>query len=457
MLKRLRLKFMVMASLMLALIGFSSLNNEAMAQVAAGSVCPDVPFTIGWIDLGVSTSSDFTAGFLGTIESFNGSNIAGSDWLFNNGSFLNTTQVGSQLVSWWSEKNGRNTLLQVLNTSGISGVNVHVQILGKDCVELKDFCDTLTPADTVTYDLSNLVSNAGQSIATGVLAGHEGIITVTPVNNCTAKKAVEFNELQGNMRITNANGDDYGTNVYARPAEEFRGTCTSNTSVTCVRNKDCPKGDTCGPLDGSGCAGKTLSGLPGCRLTQVLPTDLNAPFSTLGSGGAGSDLVLISFNDSYGPPYAPVANTKNPTLFSPGLFDDQENFQSCTSFTACFTRLGIDLPIPVSENFSPVVTPTPTATPIACSSDAQCPSGFVCVIPTPAPGGTPGPGVCVQVSTPSPTPTKKPSGGGGGGGCSIGGPAEIGTAMANVLVPLVPAFAIGFRVLRRKSRKNQKK
>ncbi|GEM_PF-1680449 len=458
MLKRLRLKFMVMASLMLALIGFSSLNNKAMAQVASGSVCPDVPFTIGWTDLSVSTTSNFTAGLLGTIESFNGSNIAGIDWLFNNGSFLNTTQVGSQLVSWWSEKNGRNTLLQVLNTSGSSGVNVHVQILGEDCVELKDFCDTLTPADTVTYDLSNLVSNAGQPIATGVLAGHEGIITVTPVNNCTKRAAVAFNFLQGNVRITNAGGDDYGTNVYARGAKNNAkiGACSTTTSIICTKDNQCPTGETCVNGGGAGKPCNTLIGLAGCKFDDVIPTDLNGPFSTLpGSAGAGSDLVLISFVDSYGPPYAPVANS-SPTLFSPGLFDDQENFQSCTSFPACFTRLGIDLPIPVSENFSPVVTPTPSPTPIACSSDAQCPSGFVCVIPTPAPGGTPGPGVCVQVSTPSPTPTKKPSGGGGGGGCSIGGPAEIGTAMANVLVPLVPAFAIGFRVLRRKSRKNQK-
>jgi hypothetical protein len=466
MLKRLRLKFMVMASLMLAIIGFGLNGVKAQEKI-----CNGIPFNPGWIDLGVKTKSDFTAGLLGTIESFNGSSIAGLDWLYNNDSFLNTTVVGSQLISWWTRKNGRDSIIQVLNTNDQSGVKVHVQIIGEDCSEITDFCDSYTPDDTVIYDLANLVTNAGQSIATGALAGHEGVIVITPVNNCpNGRKAIRFNFLQGNLRVTNAGADEYGTNVYARTAQGVCIAGTTTTTSTCTFDSDCLtntcvsskcsiSGDTCStdadcPTTscGSSSSCNTLDGTAGCKLNRIVPSDLNGNFATLpGSAGAGADLILISLNDSYRPSYSAVAGT---ATYSPGIFDDQENFQSCPGLSACFTRLGIDDPFPISENFSPVVTPSPSPTPIACTKNSDCPSGFVCLLPTPS-GGTPAPGVCVPAPTTSPTPTKKPSGG-GGGGCSIGGPAEVGTAMANVLVPLVPAFAIGFRVLRRKSRKNQK-
>jgi hypothetical protein len=68
-------------------------------------------------------------------------------------------------------------------------------------------------------------------------------------------------------------------------------------------------------------------------------------------------------------------------------------------------------------------------------------------------------GVCEEVVTPTPTPTPTPEeGGGGGGGCAIaGGPVQAGTAMANILLPLIPAFAVGFRMLRRRQRKSEEK
>jgi hypothetical protein len=47
---------------------------------------------------------------------------------------------------------------------------------------------------------------------------------------------------------------------------------------------------------------------------------------------------------------------------------------------------------------------------------------------------------------------------GSSGSCtSIAGaaPVQLGTAMANILIPLVPALAIGFRLIRRK-KKGQK-
>jgi len=68
--------------------------------------------------------------------------------------------------------------------------------------------------------------------------------------------------------------------------------------------------------------------------------------------------------------------------------------------------------------------------------------------PTPTPTGTPTP----TPGTPTPTPT--PGGGGGGGSCNtLVGPVQVGSAMANVLIPLIPvAFAFGVRAIRRRKK-----
>jgi hypothetical protein len=72
----------------------------------------------------------------------------------------------------------------------------------------------------------------------------------------------------------------------------------------------------------------------------------------------------------------------------------------------------------------------------------------------PCPTSTPTP---TPTATPNPTPTATPTGGrfGSSGGCtSVAGaaPLQLGTAMANILIPLVPALAIGFRVIRKKKK-----
>ena len=547
--KRLRLKFIVMASItMLAIIGFSSFE-------AKGQVCPGVKNKVGWLRIGVSTASDFTAGLLGTVEAVSTGPVGGIDWLYNNGAFsfdefgspdplLPTTAVGGQLISWWSQ-NGRDTFIQVTNTATnvckfdlpkhecdtdsdctkntcriitgsttgtctVSGepctvnrdctkntcdpanVNVHVQILGENCVELRDFCDSFTPNDTHIYDLGNLVSNAGVPIPVSNLQGHEGVIVITPVDSCPdPNSAVEFNFLQGNMRLIDSRNFEFGTNVYARAAASgVIGVCNSTTSCSsdaactaisknlvcdtnkgfctakqpCTSDLDCPSTfPTCDtdPIIG-GLAVRAfcddLNGLDECRFDPVIPTQLSQNFSITSLGtSAAADLVLISLNDSYGTsPNFTYSITPGSASYAPGIFDDAENFTSCTTFSGCFTRIGVDDPLPGTNSFSPTPVPTTPPPPKVCTKNSDCPSGFICLLPTPS-GGTPAPGVCVPAPTtsPKPTPTKKPSGG-GGGGCSIGGPAEVGTAMANVLVPLVPAFAIGFRVLRRRSRKNQK-
>ncbi|MGH7902091.1 MAG: hypothetical protein ACRENZ_10180, partial [Thermodesulfobacteriota bacterium] len=98
-------------------------------------------------------------------------------------------------------------------------------------------------------------------------------------------------------------------------------------------------------------------------------------------------------------------------------------------------------------------------TPIPCTDDDDCPLEFVCEggICVPGcrddddcpPGEECGDFLGDDVGVCLPTPT--PGGGGGGGGCSIGGsPIQLGTAMANILIPLIPAIGIGYRMIRRR-------
>ena len=172
-----------------------------------------------------------------------------------------------------------------------------------------------------------------------------------------------------------------------------------------------------------------LTGAENAFLTSFTPSALAGQFSLLpGSDAAGADVVLINFQDSYGPPYQPVAAFAH---YSPIIYDDFETPNSCGQFDACYARLGIDDSIIDSDDFTPV---GPTTTPPT-------------ITPTVPPTITP----TVPPTTPPVTPTPTGSGSGGGSCAIAGSPVQLGTALANVLIPLVPvAFAFGVRRLRRK-------
>ena len=62
----------------------------------------------------------------------------------------------------------------------------------------------------------------------------------------------------------------------------------------------------------------------------------------------------------------------------------------------------------------------------------------------------------VHTATPTTSPTETPSG--STSNCYIAGtPVQFGTAFVNVLIPLVPAFAVGYRYIRRKNQGVNKK
>jgi hypothetical protein len=172
-----------------------------------------------------------------------------------------------------------------------------------------------------------------------------------------------------------------------------------------------------------------LTGAENAFLTNFVPTAMAGQFNVLPGNvnGAGADVVLINFTDSYEPSYQPLPAFVTATA---GIWDDSEIFNSCGSISACYLRLGIDENVIISDDFTPIGPTTGPTTP-------------------PTIGPTTGPTTPPTV-TPTVAPTRTP--GGSGGSCAIAGsPVQLGTALANVLIPLVPvAFAFGVRRLRRK-------
>ena len=391
-------------------------NAEAQTPLA----CDAIPFTDGWLSMTVSNGTSlgamavpgtvqeasllYNAGLLGTVENFNGNVVAGLDWVYDNRQpNLETNMVGTQLVSWWTRKDGRNTILQATNTNPDGtiintvtmlqegDVNVHVQILGEDCLELRNFCDSYTPLDTVVYDFSNMVSNVGQVINVGNLAEREGIVVITPVETCAIAApprfdAVSWNFLQGNVRIINEGTDwEYGTNVRARTASPAQ---PRHDDGSGRRNFVY---DYYSAVQGPNCAGPTCTA-----------TSLFKDFNSVGEN-PGSDLVLMSFGDFGLCGSTPTGNSfcangkadqlmgalGTPGIYSAGplaaatqfgpfaIFDDAENPESCPQVFGCFLRIGVDEGIPSTDDVIPVPPPAEclidpeTGFPVDCS-DPLC-------------------------------------------------------------------------------------
>jgi len=187
-------------------------------------------------------------------------------------------------------------------------------------------------------------------------------------------------------------------------------------SGTCMIEEFCESDEF-----GRGC----LTGSQFAQFERVRPDTLYGQFNVLPQNSeAGSDLVLIDFADQY----IPFNVLPGYVAIDKNIHNDVEEAFSCGTDQVCYARYGIDLPIGISEEFTPPTLP-PTATPTQG--------------PTAPPTDPP---------TPTPDPTRKP--GGGSSSCAIAGnPVQLGTALANVLIPLVPvAFAFGVRAVRRRKK-----
>jgi hypothetical protein len=471
--------------------------HEARGQQGA-PLCPGVQVPDGWLNMVVtpdpSDTPDFSAGLLGTAELLDtGDIVAGEEWMWTNtdnlanwgnelcGNGTATDCVGSQLVGHWQQSNGRRTFIQFTNSAdnatlaeergtavppgctlgdlGCAPLNesIHVQILDEDCNLIRNFCDSYTQYDTHVYDLANLVSNSGQDL-TDITSG-EGIWIMTPVVLCdTDNRATEFEYNFGSERIfdfSNAADDyEYGVNLWVRTSDDHDCACSVDDNGDCQSalagfagsskilgqcGSDCEDGDS-----------------TGCEFVSVAPflNSLSQNFNTLSNDivslAARSDVYLLNFMDDYRfsdllPGYRPMAAESE---YVPREFNLTEQSESCPELPVCYARFGlgdVDDPFPGSDEPFPTPTPTPSPTPTIAP---------VTPTPTIAPI-TPTP----TIAPITPTPTSTGGNFGGGGSChSVAGaaPVQLGTAMANILIPLVPALAIGFRSIRRR-KKGQKK
>ncbi|MCH7950436.1 MAG: hypothetical protein IH875_08165, partial [Candidatus Dadabacteria bacterium] len=233
-----KLRFSLMTVIMLVLLGFG-FQNQAIGQVGLdGLFCPGIPDTTGWLEIERSdpnpllTDPTVSVGLVGTVESHLGSLVGGIDFQYvddtncdaNGGKFRTcspTIETGSQLITWWTQKDGRNTYLQVTNEGGgFDGpfVNVHVRIYNESCVEIRDFCDSYSHDDTHEYNFGDLFANTGANIGEGNLQGVEGWLVVTAVKECGTdeEQAIEFDHFAGQLIVHDSDDYLYGTNVYAR-------------------------------------------------------------------------------------------------------------------------------------------------------------------------------------------------------------------------------------------------
>ncbi len=302
------------------LIVLISLPIHSRAQ----EVCPPETTDNGAIRLLLdppSLATIFTGALLGTKERISGKTSGGMNWLHTDNESFATSSTGAQLIGWWNQKGNSNTTLQVRNSSLSFPVSVHINIFDENCLEIRDYCDTFTPGDIHTYDLSYLVTNTGATIFAGNLDNKEGFLTVTAVADCGAdNRAIGFPLLEGDLKITeNSRNYQYGAKMWARD---------NDTMFDCTLT--IPSGHN------------ILDNVGDCKLRTIRPNTLDTVFSTVpGSNQRNADLVVIAFSESYTPFYQPLPGTM--AIAPPIMYDTDENANLCPNYlVTCFDRKGLN-------------------------------------------------------------------------------------------------------------------
>jgi len=163
-----------------------------------------------------------------------------------NAELINTQIPASQLMFHYdnSSTNSADAFLTITNTSVAESVNIHVQILDKDCLEV-DFFDKLTPADTHTYDMDDIrldcfdpddiVGTNAQCVdqdrASGATAGGKrGMVFITAIDKVNSPNPIPFPHLIGTT-LNIEFGGAYATYINA-VGRDFDGTNFNQLSDT---------------------------------------------------------------------------------------------------------------------------------------------------------------------------------------------------------------------------------
>ena len=118
-----------------------------------------------------------------------------------------TTDIDDRQQAAYYDLRDRSTYIQITN-AGIATTTIHIQIFQHDrnCDEL-DIFDTLTPNDTIIYDLDNIIKNDGSPAPINLADDSYGYVVIT------AGTAFGERNLIGNFRIVDDSGYEYRTNT----------------------------------------------------------------------------------------------------------------------------------------------------------------------------------------------------------------------------------------------------
>jgi len=218
-----------------------------------------------------------------------------------------------QLYYFWDLRN-RETLIQVFNTSN-SLVNIHVQVfnVNNSCVEF-DFFDQLTLKDAHIYNMRNIEPNQGPPLSPPppALDKGYGFVVITVIDS-PGGTSIFTQDIIGNFRIVDNAGYEYRSNAAPYPSVPF-GVIPGVISEDAFNFSDASFSDLIG----------------------IAVADAGSGISHVGGGGVLPSSVSLS----------------------PFIFDEHENFSSCSNVTfscsATNFEKGINSSIPSSKGASSV-------------------------------------------------------------------------------------------------------
>jgi len=229
---------------------------------------------------------------------------------------IDNTDTGADRLIYYYDQLGRETFVQVTNTSD-SFVEIHVQVFEADdfCNEI-DFLYNLTPGETVVFDMANLPGSPD-------LTDSYGIVGITVLDS-------EFSSpLIGSFRIIDSEGYEYRTNA-ASTEGEFEFTPGEFWNALNFNNVNDPAF--------SDVVGITYVSLPDGNIYA-------SPGVGTQFGTGGEDQILIFDHQENLNSCSPVTFACDPTLINRGIDNSVPNTQGFDRICNTSKLEGDDLPV----------------------------------------------------------------------------------------------------------------